>query len=289
MKSNTEILREHIDLVRRVDEGLASAALGAVGGALAATGLSSWFNRKDTTPDKSSSSGSKFGGSSDDIDIGDADIKSSTKSLSQGARGVDSVASLNVDRLGYSAADYQAQDIVPVKANLGLPQGSGNYDRALRAMEKYREQFMDTPVTMLGTWGYNGASLGYWTNNGNHQKAYDVGSFGAVEDSYDPLFAKLGLKRSGKMNIPLTPNQFGGAYNAAHILSKPNSSKQLVYAETFQIVPFRTEKGPGLRTMSTCFLGPKSVWDSGGQEQLQALFSSFELANGAKPLEPKDR
>jgi hypothetical protein len=288
MKSNTEILREHIDLVRGIDEGLASAALGAIGGALAATGLSSWFNRKDTTPDKPSSSGSKSSGSSsDDIDIGDTDIKSPTKSLSQGARDVDPLASVNVDRLGYSPADYQAQDIVPVKASLGLPQGTGNYDRGLRAIEKYREQYMATPVTMLGTWNYNGASLGLWTNNNNYQKAFEVGSLAAADDDYSPLFAKFGLKTSGKMTIPLSPNRFGGAYNSAHLLSKPNG-RDLIYAETWQIVPFRTEKGPGLRAMNTCFLGPKSVWDDGGRDQFQALFSSFELDNGARPLEPKD-
>ena len=45
MKSSAEILREHIDLVRRVDEGLASAAVGAIGGALASTALAIWFGR----------------------------------------------------------------------------------------------------------------------------------------------------------------------------------------------------------------------------------------------------
>jgi hypothetical protein len=61
-----------------------------------------------------------------------------------------------------------------------------------------------------------------------------------------------------------------------------------VFASLDQVVPFRTEKGPGLREMWIDFFGPKKTWDNGGHDQLQALFSSFKLSNGAQELKPKD-
>jgi len=317
MKSSAEILREHIDIVRRVDEGLASAALGAIGGALAGTALSKWFNKKDTTPNKPKSTSSNNPAASkepnkpaiglaasddDEIDVGKYNSNGADpnqRAEKDGFMGY-RTSDQPVDHLGYAWDDYVPQDVIPISARAGLPEGGSRYERVLKAITNQRGTFgqkddSNSQHVFLNSWNCQGACIQLAASlnryNAALEKSKSSGGYSLAESEMDPAFKPFGLEELGNSRFSLGDNAVGELLYPVEVytlVSSRNTRKLLTYACVNELIPFRSAKGPGIRDMWLSYFGPKDIWDTVGIKHYQAIYESFNWANGARPLEPKD-
>lgn len=324
MKTSAETLREHIDLVRAVDEGLLGTAAKVAGGALAGFGggsLANWFNKKDTTPDKpkptspssspaapnkasSSPAANKDSSSSDldDIDVGKYNSNGADPNQRPEKDGFMGYRTSDqpVDHLGYAWDDYVPQDVIPMSARANLPEGGSRYERVLKAITNQRGTFgqkddSNSQHVFLNSWNCQGACIQLAASlnrvNAALQKSKSSGGYSLAESQMDPAFRPFGLEELGNSRFSLRDNAVGELLYPVEVytlVSSRNTRKLLTYACVNEIIPFRSAKGPGIRDMWLSYFGPKDIWDTVGIKHYQAIYESFNWANGAGPLAPKD-
>lgn len=308
MKTQAEILREHIDLVRGMDEGLLGTAAKVAGGALAGFGgssLAKWFSKKDTTPnnpEQKAPSSNSSASDDDEIDVGKYNSNGADPNQQpelDGPMGY-RTSDAPVDHLGYAWDDYVPQNVIPISARSSLPEGGSRYERVLKAITNQRGTFgqkddSNSQHVFLNNWNCQGACIQLAASlnrvNAALEKSKGSGGFSLAESEFDPVFKPFGLEELGSSRFSLGDNAVGYALYPADVftlVSSRNTRKLLTYACINEIIPFRSAKGPGIRDMWLSYFGPKDIWDTVGIKHFQAIWASFNWANGAQELEPKD-
>jgi hypothetical protein len=205
-----------------------------------------------------------------------------------------------VDHLGYAWDDYVPQDVIPMSARSGLPEGGSRYERVLKAITNQRGTFgqkddSNSQHVFLNNWNCQGACIQLAASLNRYNaalgKSKGTGGYSLAESQMDPAFQPFGLEELGSSTFRLGDNAVGYSLYPVEVftlVSSRNTRKLLTYACVNELIPFRSAKGPGIRDMWLSYFGPKDIWDTVGIKHYKAIWESFNWANGAGPLEPKD-
>ena len=186
----------------------------------------------------------------------------------------------DVDDLGVAKNGYKKYPEMVFNASSSLKPG-GKYAEIIQQVTEKRGKDCGLPVTIRGTWDYQGATLvlherdqwmqGFWA---------DMATTPGGGNIYH-LFAPLGWKGVGHSES-LVNTKFGNANG--HAEKYDTADGPMVVYETTQMVPLKLPDGqPGMHMLSVTFCGPETVWGTGARKAVVDLINSITL-NGVTQL-----
>ena len=180
----------------------------------------------------------------------------------------------DVDDLGVAKNGYKKYPEMVFDASSSLKPG-GAYAEIIQQVTEKRGKDTGLPVTIRGTWDYQGATLvlverdqwmqGFWA---------DMATTPGGGNTYH-LFAPLGWKGVATSDS-LVNTKFGTANGHAEKYDTAQGS--MVVYETTQMVPLKLPTGqPGMHMLSVTFCGPESTWGTGARKAVIDLINSITL------------
>jgi hypothetical protein len=190
----------------------------------------------------------------------------------------------DVDDLGNAAGSYSRYPQMIFSASTSLTSGGGEFAKLLTQVEQDRMDTWGAPITVRGTWDFNGAALSVMERDqGFQDKWYDWSALATAGPSDERFYNKIGYKLDGGVNASSTRTQLGGA--ATYVENyKTSQGQAVVKSEITQLIAFTQPSGkPGMHLLMVQFLGPTEVWQNGGKAALKDLANSITL-KGVKQL-----
>ena len=190
---------------------------------------------------------------------------------------------MKVDDLGVPENGYKKHAEMIFTANTSLKPGGGEFADNLKTVEQARMKKAGWPVTVRGTWDFNGAALALMERDqyfaGNW---FDFSQLGADGPSDAQFYQTVGYNIAGHQ-ASTAHTKFGGAHaNVEKYIA--SGGQEVIKAEVTQLVAFTKPDGdPGLHLMMVQFLGPIDAWSKGGQKALINLANSVDM-QGLKPI-----
>jgi hypothetical protein len=186
------------------------------------------------------------------------------------------------DVYGNREGSYEKIDILPVQSNPGIPSGGNPND-----MDRINKAF-GRGMKLGATWDYNGAAISLWyrPEGGKGRMYFDLSTLQGIMGDWASGFKQAGFTMTSLTNLGTVKNNLGNGVGEEFQLINAQGQK-LHGAGTVQQVAFKTADGKqGYATVDFSFLGPESVWQSGGKEAWQNAFMTATLAPGLTGFEP---
>jgi hypothetical protein len=291
-------IKEHIDLIRSLEEGETGAKIGGAIGSL--------IGQKDAGAKIGSNIGDTLhnifhSGSKTVVSTQPANDDSSHTGYV--AAGPDGSTMMNVtpppggfrkssgdsrkDKFGNTADDYKPQPkVVSVTANLSLPKG-GSGTSEMQKIESGR----GTGLKVLESWDTGGGTLALMAGDATNASSGGCGiwvdkSTSATMGTSDEMpnfYKKLGYKLIKDFDTR-TRGSLGNLLVQTQEMSKGILSSNVVYVQAFQNFAFESPQGKGLHTIQASYLGSTRDYERSGKKQLQQLCDSMKPASNIKPL-----